>query len=183
MPVRSRFVLLLAAAVLAGCAAQGGSGEPPPGSGAAPPPDPGAARPAPPAAGAAPGEARAPEIPAVDGRRAWSGQVSAAFNDMFVTAREPRGWDLVWQLVGEPPPGPLPEGAMAVAVFLGSRPTGGYAVDVVGMSYRPDQVLAFYRETEPPEDAVVTQQLTAPWTVRLAPASPLPVHYLTAEEQ
>ena len=43
-------------------------------------------------------------VPRIDDRFTWSGQQSAAFNDMFVTAREERGWRLLWQLVGEDPP-------------------------------------------------------------------------------
>jgi hypothetical protein len=157
---------LIAAIALAGCAAVEGGGGPQP-----------QGQPAPETASAPEGEP--PDVPAIGGERVWSGAVSAAFNDMFVTARDQRGWELVWQLVGEQPPGPLPEGAVAVSVFLGSRPTGGYGVDIVGMSYREDQVLVFYRITEPPEGAAVTQALTAPYTVRLAPAAPArPVHYL-----
>jgi hypothetical protein len=118
------------------------------------------------------------DSPAMDGQRVWSGASSAAFNDMTVTARDPRGWELVWQLIGEPPPGPLPEDAMAVSVFLGSRPTGGYAVEIVRVGSGEDEVLVVYRETEPGPDMMVTQALTAPWTVRLVPESALPVQYL-----
>jgi hypothetical protein len=163
LPALPAMIALIAAIALAGCAA--GDGEP-------------QARPAPGT------EGEPPEMPAIGGERVWSGAVSAAFNDMFVTARDQRGWELVWQLVGEQPPGPLPDGAMAVSVFLGSRPTGGYGVDIVGMRYREDQVLVFYRIIEPPEGAAATQALTAPYTVRLAPEAPArPVHYLLNPEQ
>ena len=118
-------------------------------------------------------------VPRIDDRFTWSGQQSAAFNDMFVTAREERGWRLLWQLVGEDPPGPLPEEAMAVAVFLGARPTAGYQVTITDVLESPSEITVQYRETPPAPGATTAQILTAPYVVELVPLSSLPVSFDT----
>ncbi|MCB9959268.1 MAG: protease complex subunit PrcB family protein [Rhodospirillaceae bacterium] len=118
-------------------------------------------------------------VPRIDDRFTWSGQQSAAFNDLFVTAREERGWRLLWQLVGEDPPGPLPDEAMAVAVFLGARPTAGYQVAITDVLESPGEITVQYRETEPSAGATTAQILTAPYVVELVPLSSLPVNFET----
>jgi hypothetical protein len=125
------------------------------------------------------GAAMAP-APDIGGRREWSGAQSAAFNDLFITARDDRGWRLMWQLVGEEPPGPLPPGAMGLGVFLGMRPTAGYLVDVTDVVITGDDVVATYEETTPLSGAMTAQMLTAPWAIELVSSSELPVHYRQA---
>lgn len=119
--------------------------------------------------------------PAIAGESGWSGVLSAAASDMRVTAKTAREWDILWQLVGREPPGPLPDGAMAAAVLLDSRPTAGFGVEIVEVRRGPDQVTVRWRETSPAPDAMVGQMITAPWAVRLVGASPLPVVYAPAD--
>ena len=52
--------------------------------------------------------------PGINGRTDWFGAQSAANMDILVTARDERSWQIIWQLVGQEPPGALPEDAMAV---------------------------------------------------------------------
>lgn len=115
--------------------------------------------------------------PTIDGRSGWSGAQSAAFNDLFFTARDERGWRLLWQLVGEDPPGPLPDGGMAVAVFLGARSTAGFSVDITRILSNDRETVVEYRETTPVNDDVAAQVLTAPYAIELTPADGAPVHY------
>lgn len=121
-----------------------------------------------------------PQGPGLEGRREWSGATSAAFNDLFVTARDDRGWRLIWQLVGQDPPGPLPSGSMGLGVFLGMRPSAGYLVDVTDTLVTDDDVVAVYEETKPLAGAMTAEMLTAPWTVELVSLSDLPVHFREA---
>ena len=118
--------------------------------------------------------------PAIDGRTSWSGQQSAAFNDLFVTARDERGWRLMWQLVGEEPPGPLPDDAIAVGVFLGARPTAGYQVTVTQARETASDITVLYREVPPAAGATTAQILTSPYVIELLPQSTLPVNYDSA---
>ncbi len=161
-------VMVLAAA-LAACAPSGSAGR----GGAVPD-----------AAGdAAPGSVpqRTEPLPVIAGQRQWTGSQSAAFTDMFVMARDQRGWELLWQLAGNNPPGPLPDGAMGAGVFLGMRPTAGYGVEVVDMLYWPHEVVVVYDETAPPPDAAAAQVVTAPYAIAVAPASEAPVHFRRAD--
>lgn len=115
--------------------------------------------------------------PGVNGRTDWFGAQSAANMDILVTARDERSWRIIWQLVGQEPPGELPEGAMAVGVFLGQRPTGGYTVAFERVSVNDGQIVARYLETVPPTDAIVSQNLTAPYAVRLVRAHQGPIQF------
>ena len=116
--------------------------------------------------------------PGVNGRTDWFGAQSAAAMDILVTARDERAWRIIWQLVGQDPPGELPEGAMAVGVFLGQRPTGGFTVAFESVVLDDGQVVARYLETVPPRDAIVSQALTAPYAVRLVRAERGPVQFV-----
>jgi hypothetical protein len=50
-----------------------------------------------------------------------------------------------------------------LALLLGSRPTGGYGVNVVSMSLENGEAFADVRFTEPAADAFTTQAITSPW--------------------
>ena len=113
----------------------------------------------------------------------WSGPYAEIDYSRDMVARMEGEWRQLWQLVGEPAPGALPEGKMAVAYFAGMRPTAGYAVTLqeVGVVAGPGggQVLRVgYRVEEPPSDAMTAQVLTYPWAVRLVDATPLPVEFV-----
>ncbi len=117
--------------------------------------------------------------PGINGRTDWFGAQSAASMDILVTARDERAWRVLWQLVDrDARPGDLPEGAMAVGVFLGQRPTGGYTVAFESVSLVEGQVVARYLETTPPPDSIVSQALTAPYAVRLVQANDAPVQFV-----
>lgn len=126
-------------------------------------------------------ELTSPHIPSIAGRRAWSGPQSAAQLDIFLTARDQRGWQILWQLIGETAPGPLPDGAMAVGVFLGPRPTGGYAVRLADLFAEEEAVFALYDETVPGPDQMVAQVITSPFAVQLLRRHPQPVHFVPLE--
>lgn len=120
-------------------------------------------------------------IPSIDGRRSWSSNQSEAQLDIFLTARDERGWRILWQLVGIDPPGPLPEEAMAVGIFLGPRPTAGYGVRLVDVFAEVTQVVAVYEKTVPGPDEMVAQVITAPYAIQLMRAHDLPVRFLPLE--
>mgnify|MGYP001828945318 CR=1 FL=1 len=115
--------------------------------------------------------------PGIAGRHDWFGAQSVGQLDVQITARDQRGWEILWQLVGEPPPGDLPADSMALAVFLGSRPSGGYTVAFDRVVRQDGVVIAGYRETTPPPDALVSQALTAPYAIRLVQADTAPVQF------
>jgi hypothetical protein len=62
--------------------------------------------------------------------------------------------------------------SIVVAVFLGTRPTAGFAVEIRAVKTEGSGAVVEYRERRPPRDALVAQMLTAPFhIVRLARVS------------
>ena len=98
----------------------------------------------------------------IGGQTDWQGQLSAAALDLTVAARDARGWDILWQLVGEAAPMPLPDSAMAVAVFAGARPTSGYDVAIRTIVEDGQGLTVLWAETQPAADAILAPQVTAP---------------------
>jgi hypothetical protein len=56
-----------------------------------------------------------------------------------------------------------------VAVFLGSRPSAGYAAEIVSVKPAGADTLVQYRERKPPPDAVTAQILTFPYSIVAVP--------------
>jgi hypothetical protein len=54
---------------------------------------------------------------------------------------------------------------MVFAVFLGERPTGGYAVRVASVERIPGGLRVTYEETRPPAGCPVTQAPTHPYAI------------------
>jgi len=152
----------------------------------------------------------APQTPATDQSRElrwrlagaeWKGPLSAAAVDATLTARDQRSWNILWQMIGEEAPGPLPDGRMAIAVFRAaeqSRPrqlefneiVAGETAMVVGfrslltdVSNSGDSALARVEDAPGTGDDTAQTVVTAPYIVRLLPVSQLPVYYVGTVQQ
>lgn len=94
--------------------------------------------------------------------RATQSQVEEARQVTIRTAAE---WQTLWKEQA-PPAAPLPRvdfaNDMVVGVFLGTRPTGGYAVEIVSVESAGGEIVVTYRETQPPRDAMLIQALSSP---------------------
>ena len=81
-----------------------------------------------------------------------------------VTIRRAADWSALWK--EHAPAAPVPvvdfKREMVVGVFLGTRPTGGYAVEITSIDATRNELIVSYRIDEPPRDAMVIQTLTAP---------------------
>jgi hypothetical protein len=55
------------------------------------------------------------------------------------------------------------EKEMVVGVFMGSRPTGGYSVEIVSLTDKDGTLVVNYRESSPRPGAMTTQVLTFPY--------------------
>src|SRR6218665_3153701 len=60
----------------------------------------------------------------------WNGTNANTSVAENVVARTEEEWQALWKRVQRPAPGKLPAGKMAVAVFLGQKPTAGYGVEI-----------------------------------------------------
>lgn len=59
--------------------------------------------------------------------------------------------------------------AMVVGVFMGSRPTAGFSVDIVSTIQANGVLMVRYRETQPPKGAITAQVITSPYHLVTAP--------------
>lgn len=69
---------------------------------------------------------------------------------------------------------------MVVGIFLGSRPTGGYSVEVIKVESIGSELVVTYSEQRPAADAMVTQALTSPAHLVRVPARKDPVRFQLA---
>ncbi len=108
----------------------------------------------------------------------WSGAHSPRAAFSVVVARNDTEWRQLWTDLSQPSPVALDTAnQMAIAVFLGLRRTGGFAVEIAAVEDGP----VFYRidvsEKKPAPDAMVPQVLTTPYVIRIVPRSDRPVMF------
>ena len=82
-----------------------------------------------------------------------------------VTVRDREAWTALWRAHGSSRPLPDVDFSreMVVGVFLGSRPTAGFAVEIVGYREAGNDVVVQYRETSPAPDAITAQVIVSPY--------------------
>jgi hypothetical protein len=66
---------------------------------------------------------------------------------------------------------------IVIAVFMGTRMSGGYSVKITGVEQN-DKVTVKVKESSPPPDAMVTMALTSPYHVVVVPKSDKPVEFV-----
>jgi hypothetical protein len=74
-------------------------------------------------------------------------------------------WAALWKANGANEPVPAIDFSreMVAGVFLGTRPTGGYGVEIVRAVNASGTLVVEYIENAPPRDALSAQVLTAPY--------------------
>jgi len=132
------------------------------------------------AGGGTPADGNGMQAP-MTGHTEWHGTQSAVRSERTAVARDPEAWRQLWDLAGREPPRTLPDDAMAVAVFMAERRTGGYAVEIESVDREADGTVVRYRIRAPAPGSMVTQALTAPFVIRLVPAAPGEVRFVQIE--
>ena len=89
-----------------------------------------------------------------------------------IAARSADEWAILWNLHAGERLRPSVDFAreVVVGVFLGSRPTGGFLIEVVGAREEGGALVVRYRETRPPPGSVAAQILTSPYHIVALPA-------------
>jgi hypothetical protein len=64
-----------------------------------------------------------------------------------------------------PPPTINFDKEIVAAVFLGEKPTGGYAVEIIAAELTDGSLNVFFQETAPTPGAIVTQSVTQPFDI------------------
>jgi hypothetical protein len=110
---------------------------------------------------------------AVPADREWRGQHGGPRTPTELVARSEAEWQRLAASFGLRPPLPPIDFSrhMVVAVGLGQRPTGGYAVTILGAAERAGVLHVRYQERRPGPGELVTQALTTPYHARVLPRS------------
>ena len=90
-----------------------------------------------------------------------------------VVARTAPEWTTLWRQHSPDRPPPTVDFAreMVVGVFLGSRPSAGFAVDIVSARDEHGALIVRYRETTPPPGAIAAQVITSAYCIVALPRS------------
>ena len=97
-----------------------------------------------------------------------SSQVDVARQAAVQSAAE---WNTLWsQHAGDRAKPPVDfTKEMVLAVFLGTRPTAGFSVEIVGAREEGATLIVSYRETRPQAGSVAAQVLTSPYHLVAVP--------------
>jgi len=82
-----------------------------------------------------------------------------------VVARTSAEWSTLWRRHSPDRPQPPVNFTreMVVGVFLGSRATAGFALEVVGVEVAAGELVVRYRERRPGRDVITAQVITSPY--------------------
>jgi hypothetical protein len=82
-----------------------------------------------------------------------------------VTVRDATEWTSLWHAHAWDRPEPAVDFSreMVVGVFMGSRPTAGFAIEIVGYLEAGNGVVVRYRETMPGRGTLTAQILVSPY--------------------
>jgi hypothetical protein len=88
-----------------------------------------------------------------------------------VTVRDGDGWASLWRAHAPRRPAPVVDFSreMVVGVFIGTRPTAGFAVEIVGYRESGNDVIVLYRETAPSRDTITAQVIVSPYHLVVIP--------------
>jgi hypothetical protein len=88
-----------------------------------------------------------------------------------LTARSAEEWATLWRQHSWDRERPSVDFArdMVVGVFLGSRPTAGFGIQIVSAREDRGALIVQYRETRPPSGSLTAQVLTSPYQLVALP--------------
>jgi hypothetical protein len=80
-------------------------------------------------------------------------------------------WEALWKEYDPAHAAPVIDFAQStvLGVFLGSRPSAGFAVEITGVKTERDRTIVEYVERRPPRDAFVAQVVTSPFHIVRVP--------------
>ena len=67
---------------------------------------------------------------------------------------------------------------MVVGIFVGSRGSSGYTVQITGVSENSKEMTLSYKETTPNPDMAFLTVMTQPYHLKTVPRSNLPVRFI-----
>jgi hypothetical protein len=88
-----------------------------------------------------------------------------------VTVRDRDEWASLWRAHAPRRPAPAVDFSheMVVGVFMGTRPTAGFAIAIVGYRDSGNDVIVLYREMAPSPDTITAQVIVSPYHLVVIP--------------
>jgi hypothetical protein len=123
----------------------------------------------------------AKEEPTAEG---WTGDSSGIEDERQVVIRDAATWTKFWaehqSNMGIPAPTPTVDfkTRMVVGIFVGSRGSSGYSVQITRVSENSKELTLFYKETTPSADSGFLTVMTQPYHLKTVPRSNLPVRFI-----
>jgi hypothetical protein len=94
-------------------------------------------------------------------------------------ARSEGEWTALWRQHAPDQPAPAVDFAkeMVIGLFLGSRNTAGYSVEIVSAALDQGTLLVRYRQRAPAPDAITAQIITTPFHIIAVPKTTAEVKF------
>ncbi|MBL0058724.1 MAG: protease complex subunit PrcB family protein [Elusimicrobia bacterium] len=114
----------------------------------------------------------------------WQGDSSGIEDERQVVIRDAATWAKFWaehqSHMGIPAPTPAVDfkTRMVVGIFVGSRGSSGYTVQITGVSENSKEMTLSYKETTPNPDMAFLTVMTQPYHLKTVPRSNLPVRFI-----
>ena len=107
------------------------------------------------------------------------GALSKVDDRLTASADTEAEWTTLWKKHSFDKPAPHVDFSkeMVVAVFIGSRPTAGFSVEIVAAAERDGKFVVTYKEAQPAPGGISAQVLTAPYHIAAVSKSSLPVTF------
>jgi hypothetical protein len=95
------------------------------------------------------------------------------------SARTASEWTALWKKHNFDKPAPAVDFSkeMVVAVFMGSRPSAGFSIEIASAVERDGKLVVSYRETKPAAGTMTAQVLTAPYHIAAVAKTAAPVTF------
>ncbi len=112
---------------------------------------------------------------------AWDDGMAGAFSgglEGTLTIMDDKAWSDAWaRLSKDPKPAVDFTKKEIVGVFLGSRPTGGYAVKILWVGDEGPALVVRWQEASPPPGTAAPDGATSPYALKVITRTDLPVRY------
>ncbi len=118
----------------------------------------------------------APPVFSQESSKEWRGNNSIVSRMVTMVTRDQASWGAMWELAGQKPPQTVDfRSYMAIGIFMGMRPSGGYSPEILKLAETSDSIIVEWQEKQPTGTA--TQALTSPWVIKILPRAEKPVGF------
>lgn len=117
-----------------------------------------------------------------NGASQMDGQNCSVRTEAEAVAKTQAEFEKIWKAVTDghwpkPETPELPADKMAVAIFMGSRSSGGYAIKITDVKTEGGKLVVEYSKASPEPGMMSTNVMTEPFSIRLVDKTDAPVEF------